>query len=234
MSESFEAAVEAGTAEIELPNTTPDAGLDSDSTASAAETEEIELSFGARKLSVPKGAIPEDVLSVLRETADGMHTDYTQKTQNIAEQQREAEATRKQYAMLTEMSGEVRKAYLAGEAKAHRLGDLRSIDLRALWQSNPDQARLVSDEISLTEQEFQQQVQAVRHHQSQMDIVQQQETAKLEAAGRSEMMRLVKGFDAKAESELIEYAVKDGIREQDARQWHLNPKTAHFVWKAMQ
>ena len=48
------------------------------------------------------------------------------------------------------------------------------------------------------------------------------------------MRRVVKGFDENAEREMVAYAVKNGIDEQDAKRWPLNPKTAQMAWKAMQ
>lgn len=67
-----------------------------------------------------------------------------------------------------------------------------------------------------------------------MAAEEQQAIAKLEEAGRAEMMRAVKGFDETAEREMIAYAMKLGISEQDAKKWPLNPKTAQMAWKAMQ
>jgi hypothetical protein len=245
MSETIEAAAEAGTADEALRDEAPVEAIDTqdDGAGVAAEEqtetepeeiEEIELSFGAKTLKVAKGAIPESVLSELEDFTKNVQGDYTRKTQEVADQRKEVETKRELFEKLTSLKGEALAAFSAGQSIAAEIARLEQIDLNAVWQSNPDQARQISDRLNMARGEFQKHVNAVSAHEAAMAAEEQRATAKLEEAGRAEMARIVKGFDAKAETELVEYAVKNGIPESDAKRWPLNPKTAQMAWKAMQ
>lgn len=245
MSETMDAAApEAGTVDDDLrdnaapaPVATQDDGAEAPEGQEQTETEEIdeiELSFGAKKLKVPRGSIPEPALAALTEMSDGMNADYTRKTQEIAEQRKAAEAERELLSKLSTLKGDALRSFAAGQNLAAEIAQLEQIDLSAVWQSDPDQARRIGDTLSIKRAEFQKHVNAVSHHEAAMEAEQQRVSAKLEEAGRAEMSRLVKGFDAKAEQELVEYAVKSGIPESNARRWHNDPKTAALAWKAMQ
>lgn len=244
MSETIEAAAEeAGTADEALRDDAPTEAVDTqedgaesteEQQAEEQEPEEVELALGAERLKVPKGAIPDEVLEKVQTFAKNIQGDYTRKTQEIAEQRKAAETERELFSKLATLKGEALQAFSAGQSKAAEIAQLEQVDLSALWQSNPDQARQISDRLNMARSEFQKHVNAVSAHEAAMAAEEQRATAKLEEAGRAEMARVVKGFDAKAEQELVEYAVKNGIPESDAKRWPLNPKTAAMAWKAMQ
>jgi hypothetical protein len=246
MSETTEAAaVEAGTAEDELRDdaaqqpteTQEDAGAEApveQPEPEPEEPEEVELQFGAKSLKVAKGAIPEAVLAELEDFTKNVQGDYTRKTQEVAEQRKAVEAERQLFQRLSELKGDQLKAFTTGQALAAEIEQLEKIDLNAVWQSDPDQARRIGDALSVKRAEFQKQVDAVAQHGAAMSAEEQRAIATLEEAGRAEMRRAVKGFDETAEREMVAYAVKMGISEQDAKKWPLNPKTAQLAWKAMQ
>lgn len=242
MSETMDAAAEAGTVDDDLRNDAPQAvdtqndGAEAadEQQAEAEEIEEIELSFGAKTLKVPKNAIPDDVRAELEDFTKNVQGDYTRKTQEVAEQRKEVEAKRELFEKLSTLKGEALSAFSAGQRVAAEIAQLERVDLNAVWQSNPDQARQISDALNMKRSEFQRHVNAVSQHEATMAAEEQQAIAKLEEAGRAEMLRTVKGFDETAEREMVAYAVKNGISEQDAKRWPLNPKTAAMAWKAMQ
>ena len=244
MSETMDAAAEAGTADDDLrdvaahaPTETQDDGADGadgQTQAEPEEIEEIELSFGAKTFKVAKGAIPDDVRAELEDFTKNVQGDYTRKTQEVAEQRKEAETKRELFEKLSTLKGEALSAFTAGQRVASEIAQLEQIDLNAVWQSDPDQARRIGDALSMKRSEFQRHVNAVSAHETTMAAEEQRAIATLEEAGRADMRRSVKGFDENAEREMIDYAVKNGISEQDAKRWPLNPKTAAMAWKAMQ
>ncbi len=246
MSETMDAAApEAGTADDDLRDDVTEVAVDTQDDGEEApaeeqqqpepeEIEEIELSFGAKTLKVAKGAIPDDVLSEIEDFTKNVQGDYTRKTQEVAEQRKEVEAKRELFEKLATLKGEALSAFSAGQRLAAEIQQLEQIDLNAVWQSDPDQARRIGDALSIKRAEFQKHVNAVSAHEAAMEAEQQRAYAKLEEAGRAEMRRAVKGFDENAEREMVAYAVKNGIDEQDAKRWPLNPKTAQMAWKAMQ
>jgi len=242
MSETVGAAAEAGTANDDLrddvaiePVDTQDASEngDDEQPAETEEIEEIELSFGAEKFKVAKGAIPADVLEKLEGYTKSIQGDYTRKTQEVAEQRKSAEAQMEFATKLGSLKGDALKAFSDGQRLASEIERLEQVDIGALWQSDPDQARRISDAISSKRGDFQRQVNAVTQHENAMDAEQQRYVATQLEAGRAKMSQLVKGFDAKGEADLIQYAVKHGIPEQDVKRWALNPITSAFAWKAM-
>lgn len=242
------AAPEAGTTEDDLraaANAEMDAGdtQQTETTSEASEPEapepepeeEVELSFGAKTLKVAKSAIPEAVLAELDQFTKGVQGDYTQKTQALAEQRKAVEEQQQLFTALSALRGEALASYATGQSLAAEIRQLEGVDLNSLWQSNPDQARQISDTLQAKRGQFQQAVHAVAQHEQAMTAEEQRATAKLIDAGRAEMQRRVKGFDAKGEADLIQYAVSEyGIPEQEARKWPLNASTAAMAWKAMQ
>lgn len=248
MSETTEAAaVEAGTADDDLrdsaaiePADTQDDGAEpaEQPEAEPEEIEEIELSFGAEKLKVAKTAIPQDVLEKLEGFTKNVQGDYTRKTQEVAEQRRAAEAQMELANKLGSLKGEALNAFTSGQRVAAEIQQLEAVNLHELWQSqNPadrDYARQVSDTLAIKRNEFQRYANAVAQHEAAYDGEQQRFIATQLEAGRAKMQQLVKGFDAKGEADLIQYAVSNGIPEHDAKRWPLNPTTAALAWKAMQ
>ena len=251
MSETTEAAApEAGTAEDVLAPERPeyqppaeDAGEAPEGETEAVEQEqpeaeeieEIELSFGAKTLKVAKNAIPEAVLAEIQDFTKNVQGDYTRKTQEAAELRKAAEAKAELAEKLVTLKGDALKEYARGQVLADEIQRLERMDLGQVWQSNPDQARQLSDSLSAKRAEFARVVDAVSRHEAAMTAEQERFLATQLEAGRAEMQRAVKGFDDKAEAALVEYAVKNyGIPEQEARKWPLNPKTAQMAWKAMQ
>lgn len=240
MSGTTDAAAPAGTVDEELRDVAATAGgmqddgaegADEQDDATPEEIEEIELSFGAKTLKVAKSAIPDNVRTELEEFTKNIQGDYTRKTQEVAEQRKEIEAQRDLYGKLQTLGGEARKAFYAGEAVAGELAQLQQIDLRALRQSNPDQARWISDEIAIKRSDLMNHVNAVSQYETAITAEEQRAIASLEETGRARIAKTVKGFDAEA---VVAYAVKAGVSEQDAKKWPLNPITAEFAWKAMQ
>lgn len=245
MSETTEAAAPvAGTAEDDLPTNQPttepvdtqdDDGDDETEAAEAEpEIEEIELSFGAEKLKVAKGAIPPEVLEKLEGFTKGVNGDYTRKTQEVAEQRKAAESQMELANKLGSLKGDALTAFSAGQRLANEIQQLEAVRIDDLWQSNPDQARQISDALVSKRSEFQRQVNTVASHEAAYDAEQQRFVATQLEAGRAKMGQLVKGFDAKGEADLIQYAVSNGVPEKDAKNWPLNPTTAALAYKAMQ
>jgi len=197
------------------------------------EIEEIELSFGAEKFKVARNAIPADVLEKLEGFTKSVQGDYTRKTQAVAEQQRSAEAQMEFAQKLGTLKGEALAAFSGGQRIASEIQQLEAIRLDELWQSNPDQARRVSDAISSKRGEFQRLVNTVSQHESAMDAEQERYVATQLEAGQAKMQQLVKGFDATGAAAMVQYAEKSGIPANEAAKWALNPIVAQFAWKAM-
>ena len=108
---------------------------------------------------------------------------------------------------------------------------LSQIDLNGLWQSNPDQARRVSDELNRLNGEFQRIPHETSKKESEAAEARRKFTEERIAEGRQIVESKVKGFN---ESEVMEYVTKTyGMTEDQAKTWPLNPLTAIMAHKAM-
>lgn len=194
------------------------------------EAEEIEFDFGGNKLRVPKNQLPEELAGKVQEFAKNIWGDYTRKSQENAESKKSLEARERAIEKLTSLNGEALQTYSRGLAVREELAQLAQIDLNKLWQSNPDDARRVSDRISQKQAEFNSIVQQVNQKEQELSTAQQAETARRAEEGKQLVERRIKGF---SEKDLTEYAVKSGIPQEDAGKWALNPVVTEAFWKAM-
>jgi hypothetical protein len=118
------------------------------------DEDEIELSFGAKTIKVKASAIPPEVRTELETFTRSVQADYTRKTQELAEQRRETQAKIELADKLVTLKGEALKAFSRGEVLADEIKQLEAVNLQQLWQSNPDQARRVSDTLTAKRVEF--------------------------------------------------------------------------------
>lgn len=195
------------------------------------EIEEIELNFGGDKLRVPKSAIPQEVAEKISEFSKNLEAGVTKKFQEVAETRKSLEAREKAVEKLFSLNGEALQSYSKGLAIRSELEQLSQVDLNAMWQSDPDQARRISDTISRKQAEFQSVVAQVAQKETELTQAQQAELARRADEGRQLIEKRVKGFK---ESEVVDYVVKTyGMTREQAETWPLNPMTAEMAHKAM-
>lgn len=238
-------AEEAEATETEGPK---DLDTDDDQTAEAAadesegeedeeageeETEEIEFDFGGNKLRVPKDSIPEELAVEIDKFTKGTWADYTRKSQDAVERSKALEAREGAVEKLGTMSGEILDTYSRGLQLQSELTELGKTDLNTMWQSDPDQARRISDQISNKQAEFNSVVSRVSEQEQSLANVQQEETARRIAEGKILVEKQSKGFEAQA-AEVVKYVTENyAVSLEEANQWPLNPVSAVMARKAM-
>jgi hypothetical protein len=196
------------------------------------EAEEIEFDFGGNKLRVPKGAIPDEVAEQLEKFTKGTWSDYTRRSGELAAAAKALEAEKSAVQKVGTLRAEALEVLAEGMQLRSELARLQQVDLNALWQSDPDQARRVSDLRSQTEARFNQTVSRLSQLENAGDAAEQQAAALVAEQGHAKIAKAVKGFDP---AKVIEYAVKNyGISETVARNYALNPEGTIMAWKAMQ
>lgn len=196
--------------------------------------EEVEFDFGGNKFKVAKGSIPDDLAAELDKFTKGTWSDYTRKSQEVAETRKSLEARERAVEKLATVNGEVLNIYSRGQGVKAELEQLQQVDLNRLWQSDPDQARQVSDRLAAKQAEFQNIVSALNAKEAEASQATQAEMARRADEGKQLIERRVKGFTEKV-PEVIDYVVKTyGIPKEAAeRDWPLNPATAEMAYKAM-
>lgn len=198
------------------------------------EPEEFdEINIGGEKLRTPKGAIPEEILAKVSGFAKNLEGGFTKKFQEVAESRKEIEARETAVSKLLMMNDDLLTDFSRGKHLKEEIQRLSTIDKQALWQSNPDQARQLSDVIAQKEAELHGIINQVTQKETQLNQTQQQEMQRRMEVGREIVEREIKDFSAK-EPEIIDYVVKNyGMSQEEAKTWPLNPNTAKMAYKAM-
>mgnify|MGYP007083430617 CR=1 FL=1 len=196
--------------------------------------EEIEFDFGGNKFKVPKGSIPDEIADQLDKFTKGTWSDYTRKSQEVAEVRKSVEARAQAVAKLENLNGEVLNAYSKGLQIKAEIEQLRNIDVNALWQSDPDQARRVSDLMAQKSAEFNATVNKVAQLETGLTQAQEAEAARRAQEGEAVLERRIKGFAQKV-PEIIDYVAQNyGIdKDHAAKVWRQDPATAEMAYKAM-
>ena len=241
MSESIDATAQDGSggheavvnAEEIVSAPEQDAGQET-TTETQEAAEEIEFDFGGNKLRIPKGTLPDEIAERLDAFTKGTWSDYTRKSQEVAEQRKALQAEAEYVARVKTLSDEGQRAFARGLQLREEVEQLAKVDLRALWQSNPDQARQVSDLLAQKQLEFQRAVSKVSEYESQVARAEQESTARREQDGREYVSKTVKGWSDTHAAEAVAYAVKHGVPEEQARNWARFPREAVWAWKAAQ
>lgn len=237
-------ALEGVAAEIESTTTEPEAVAEDEGIETEAEqtetepeaeqVEEIEFDFGGNKFKVPKGSIPDEIADQLDKFTKGTWSDYTRKSQEVAEVRKSVEARAQAVAKLESINGEVLNTYSKGLQIKAEIEQLRGIDVDALWQSNPDQARRVSDLMAQKSAEFNATVNKVAQLETGLTQAQEAEAARRAQEGEAVLERRIKGFSQKV-PEIIEYVAQSyGIdKDHAAKVWRQDPASAEMAYKAM-
>ena len=243
MSESIDATAQDGSggheavvnAEEIVSAPEQDAGQEASTEGREPEQpEEIEFDFGGNKLRIPKGTLPDEIAEKLDQFTKGTWSDYTRKSQEVAEQRKALQAEAEYVARVKTLSDEGQRAFARGLQLREEVEQLAKVDLRALWQSNPDQARQVSDLLAQKQLEFQRAVSKVSEYEAQVARAEQESTARREQDGREYVSKTVKGWSDTHAAEAVAYAVKHGVPEEQARNWARFPREAVWAWKAAQ
>ena len=205
-------------------------------TEEGEEQEEVEMmdfDFGGNKLSVPKDSVPEELASEIDRFTKGTWSDYTKKAGAVAEATKSLEARESAVQKLEQLHGETLDTYGRGIAIKKELEQLGTVDLTSLWQSDPDQARRVSDTISQKQAEFNSIIAEVSKQENNLSQARTVETKRRMDEGEKIVEKQIPGFGAKV-PEVTEYVTQNfGVSKADAEQWALNPGGAIMAYESM-
>jgi len=195
--------------------------------------EMVEFNFGGDKLEVEKGSLTPEVAERLQKFSDGIWKDYTTKSQTNAETAKQLEAREAAISNMANLNGEALQTYSQGLHVRQEIEQLSQVDMTALWQSDPDQARQLSDQLASKQAEFNAIVAKVGQYENNLQEAQQSEIARRAEEGKAILDRRIKGFSAEKAPDVVRYAVEQGMTQEDANQWALNPRVTEMAYKAM-
>lgn len=237
-----ELAAEAGEAAEEPEEAPPE---EAEQPPPETPPEEVEFDLGGTKVKVPKDAVPAEVFEKIDAWTKAAQRNHTQRSQELAEQRKAVQAEYAEAQRLRTTSNEVQELYGRGLSVKQHIEQLqRAAADPNIWQTDPNGARQISDTLSMKRLELQQIAEAVAAGETALEHAEQSRKAasagqereraeRMATEGREIVQKAIPGFDPKVEAEIIAYAVKNGVSEENARTWSMTPITAIFAHKAM-
>lgn len=201
-------------------------------------TEEFELDIGGSKHKFPKGTPIEAALDKVQQYQKGLEAELQRKSQDIAAKAKSIADNEKIAFRLQELGAQQAKDFARGQELADFVAKHETPEgsryLTELWRSNPDQARQLSDTLAAARSEVTAIEQRLAQYGSQRNEAERQIVETRAREGEAVVAKAIKGFGPQVEAEMVDYAVKNGVPPESAKQWRLNPYAALTTWKAMQ
>lgn len=204
---------------------------DSEDSEEAANV--IEFDFGGNKLEVNEGDVPPELAEKIDSFSKEIWADYTKKSQANAESAKSLGARADALDNIETLTGEALDVFSRGKSIKAEIEQLSAVDMQALWQSEPDRARQLSDTLSAKQAELHGIIESVNQYEQNISSARQGELARRADEGKQVLDRKYKGFSNEVAPKLEAYAVEQGIPEAEAKTWASNPVVAEFAYKAM-
>lgn len=198
--------------------------------------EEVEYDLGGgQKVKFKANATAKEVAEHAQKAFKEVEGSFTRKFQDVAERTKSLETREKVVEKLQTLNGAALQEFSRGQSVRSELEQLQKVDLNALWQSNPDQARRVSDALASKRAEFSDIVNKVSQLEGELTKTQEQEVSRRVSEGEAAVEKRIPGFKQKHLSEVIEYVVKEYGYPKDLaeRSWARDPGGAVMAYKSM-
>ena len=210
-----------------------DGGAEDEEGDEEGEPEEIEFNFGGTKAKFRKDAPVSEVAEQVQAYAKSLEAGYTQKFQETAEIRKAAEAERAALDELSLLDTEALEAYAAAAQIRDQIGNLSKVDMQRLWQSNPDQARRVSDDLARLQQQQARATEYLDQVQDGLRAKHAESRAKAMEAGKAKVAKLDPEFESQA-ADVVAYVQEAyGMTKEQAEAWPASPEIAVMARKAM-
>ena len=159
-------------------------------------------------------------------------SDYTTKTQTLAQQKQEFEAATQQFAAQQQFQQQHIQAVAKVMAIDERLEQFSKLDWNAITDADPVQALKLDRQMRELQQQRNQQVQAVTQAQAKQQFESQQATARNLETARSELSREIKGFGTpELTSALLEVGKANGYKPEELTSVN-DPRAIRLLHKA--
>jgi len=220
--------VEAGADDEEVETADNDGGYD-------AETDEvIEFDFGGNKLEVPKDSVTPELAAKIDEFTKGTWSTFTRNQQENVERSSALDVRESTVAKLNALNGEALQTYSYGLQLRSEIEQLSQVDVNALWQSEPDRARQVSDLLGSKQAEFQAVIARVGEQEQAVEVAQLEDSGRRVSEGTAYLDKHIKNFSTQKADDLVSYVTDTyGMPKDQADRWALNPVVTRMAYKAM-
>jgi hypothetical protein len=193
---------------------------DSGEPESQPEDDLDEIEHEGKKYAVPKAL----------KGAFLMHSDYTRKTQELAEQRKEAEAARERY---LKADSELVEAKAQEKAIETSLKEFEKVDWNQFFEQDPVQAQKLAFQFQQLKDLKNQAAQRTAQIEQTRTSEQQQHVAKLYAQGQEVLQRDIPNWNPETAKKVSEFAVKEyGFTSDELRQVY-DPRLVKVLHAAM-
>lgn len=235
---------------VEEPETIPEPGVedaDPQEPESGEETgeseeeseayEEVEFDFGGKKFAIGKNEKVDAVAGELQNFAKSLESDWTQKTQAVAEQRKSLEAQTEAINELSSLNEDAMGLYSDLHFRKSQL-DAYGAKPTEYWEQlraeDPDRYSQEVADRNFHQMEYQRIQQSFDQKKQEISNTQSRQRDRFMAEGKKQVQNKIKGFtDAKA-AELVDYVVENhGVPREQAEEWPLNPVGTIMAYESM-
>lgn len=189
---------------------------------------------GDSTLSLPLDSLTDELSEKIQVFSDSVESNYAKGKQQLADDRGSLDVKEKALHNLSTLNDTTLNTYSLGLRLKDEIDQLSQVNMTELWQSNPDQARQVSDALGRKQSEFQSVISTIGQQEQELSQAQQVEVERRREEGVGILNQKYKNFSTEQSPKLVKYAVSKGMSAQDANNWALNPIVAEMGYKAMQ
>lgn len=204
-----------------VPNDDPEGLLSEGDSEEVTQEELDEIEHEGEKFKIPKKL--KDAF--LRQA------DYTQKTQQVAEQRRAIEVEREQFSNIQRVHQQHLQEIATVTAIDNQLSQFREVNWQGLSDQDPVQAQKLFFQFNQLQTQRGQLVAQIQQKQAQALNEQQQSVAKQIQEGQAELQRDIKGWSPEIQAKLLSYGKEVGFKENEL-QGITDPRSVKLLHKA--
>lgn len=194
--------------------------------------EPLSIDFAGTKFEYKEGELTPEMAERVQETIKGFEGAQTRKSQELAEMRKTVEEAKASVEKIQALDGQALQLFTNGQQLKREIERIEQIDMMALRQSSPDQARFLSDDLSTYRSQLAQVTNEVDRLETASSEAQKVEMDRVMEQGRKDVLKYDPDF-MKNESAIIEYVKSTyGMTDEQAKSWPLNPASASMADKA--
>ena len=234
--DDYSAVKDVPNAESDVDSDESEPTSDSDEeqdTETEVEAEMREFSFGESKVSIPMGALSQEIAEEIQVFSDGVQSDYAKGKQQNEDTRSSLDLRDKALHNLSTLNDQTLNTYSQGLRLKDDIHQLSQVDMNALWQSDQDKARQVSDALGRKQSELQTVISHLGQQEQELSSAQQEEVQRRRGEGAAILNQRYKNFSTDEAPKLVKYAVSKGMSASEAENWALNPIVAEMAYKSM-
>ena len=216
-----EEEIEESTEQEVDQNTDEDSEEDSEEQPEAVEDLQI-VEFEGKEYNIP----PELKDAIMRQS------DYTTKTQEIAEQRKDLDLDRTRFQEAIQLQTAHTEAYTQLGVIDQQLAQFNEIDWNTWATQDPNAAQQAQIQLNQLREQRQQATDKLSSLQAESQQKAQTETARVVEANRSKVEKIVPNWNADTERAVFDFGVKSGLNEQQLAGTNYDPVLINILNKA--